>query len=105
MSIMPAGSYANWYDLNFNYRDKTYQCGNTVVHYTSHLLNSSPPSATYMHQWTGFALVQVMVCRQAITWTNAAILSIESLGTNINEISKQNFSFPEMHLKILSANW
>ena len=25
--------------------------------------NSSPPSATYMHQWTGSKLVQVMACR------------------------------------------
>ena len=25
-------------------------------------INSSPPSATYMHQWTGWALVQVMAC-------------------------------------------
>ena len=27
------------------------------------LLNSSPPSATYMRQWTGSTLVQVMACR------------------------------------------
>ena len=26
-------------------------------------LNSSTPSAAYMHQWTGSALVQVMACR------------------------------------------
>ena len=26
-------------------------------------VNSSPPSAAYMHQWTGSALVQVMACR------------------------------------------
>ena len=26
-------------------------------------LNSSPPSATNMHQWTGSALVQIMACR------------------------------------------
>ena len=26
-------------------------------------LNSSPPSTTYMRQWTGSALVQVMACR------------------------------------------
>ena len=29
----------------------------------SSFVNSSPPSATYMHQWTGSALVQVMACR------------------------------------------
>ena len=27
------------------------------------MLNSYPPSAAYMHQWTGSALVQVMACR------------------------------------------
>ena len=26
-------------------------------------VNSSPPSAPYMHQWTGSALIQVMACR------------------------------------------
>ena len=26
-------------------------------------INSSPPNATYMRQWTGSALVQVMACR------------------------------------------
>ena len=26
-------------------------------------INSSPPSAAYMHQWTGSALVQEMACR------------------------------------------
>ena len=25
--------------------------------------NSSPPSAAYMHQWIGSALVQIMACR------------------------------------------
>ena len=27
------------------------------------LINSSPPSAAFMHQWSGLALVQVMACR------------------------------------------
>ena len=27
------------------------------------MLNSSPPSATYMRQWTGSSLIQVMACR------------------------------------------
>ena len=26
-------------------------------------VNSSPPSAAYMHQWIGSALVQLMACR------------------------------------------
>ena len=45
------------------------------------------------------------VWRQAITWTNAHLLSIGPLGTNFNEIriTMQNFSFNKMHLKIVSA--
>ena len=26
-------------------------------------VNSSPPSAAYMRQWTGLALIQIMICR------------------------------------------
>ena len=37
-------------------------------------VNSSPPSATYMPIWL-----------QAITWTNAYLLSIGPLGTNFSE--------------------
>ena len=45
--------------------------------------------------------------RQAITWTNADLLIIESLGTNLSEIliKMQNFSFMKMYLKITSAKW
>ena len=45
--------------------------------------------------------------RQAIIWTNAEILLIGPLGTNINEIliSVQTFSFKKMHLKMSSAKW
>ena len=47
------------------------------------------------------------VRRQAITCTNADLLSIESLGTNFNEIliKTQNFSFTKMHLGMLTAKW
>ena len=46
-------------------------------------LRSSSPSAVYMREWTGSALVQVMapVRRQTITWTNADLLSVGPLGT------------------------
>ena len=45
--------------------------------------------------------------RQAITWTNAGILLIGPLGTNLNEIliKIQTFSFTKMHLKISSPKW
>ena len=42
------------------------------------------------------------VLHQAITWTNADLLSIGPLGIKFSEIQIeiQNFSFMEMHLKI-----
>ena len=45
--------------------------------------------------------------RQAIIWTNAGILLIGPLGTNLSEflIVIQTFSFNEMHLKMSSAKW
>ena len=43
--------------------------------------------------------------RQAITWTNAGILSIRTLGTNFSEILSEipTFSFKKIHLKMSSA--
>ena len=45
--------------------------------------------------------------RQAVTWTNAAILLIGPLGTNFSEIliGIQTLSFNKMHLKMPSAKW
>ena len=40
--------------------DKEYDMAYLVV-YT--FINSSPPSATYMRQWIGPTLVQIMACR------------------------------------------
>ena len=47
-----------------------------VIMITSCLNSPPPPSAAYMRWWTGSSLVQVMARRQAITWTNADLLSI-----------------------------
>ena len=60
-----------------------------------------------MCQWIRSALVQAMAWRQAITWTNADILSIGPLETSFSEIriKIQNFSFTKMHLKISSGKW
>ena len=57
------------------------------------VINSSPPSAAYMRQWTRSALAQIMARRQAIIWTIAGLLSIGPLGTNFSEIliKIQNF--------------
>ena len=45
--------------------------------------------------------------RQAIIETNAGILLTGPLGTKLGEIQikLQNFSFQEMHLKMLSGKW
>ena len=45
--------------------------------------------------------------RQAIIWTNAGILLIEPLPTNLSKISIKihTFSFKEIHLKMSSAKW
>ena len=40
------------------------------------LLNWSPPSAAYMRQWTDPEMGLSSDRRQAITWTNAHLLSI-----------------------------
>ena len=43
--------------------------------------------------------------RQVIIWTNAGILLIGPLGTNLSEIliEIQTFSFKKMHLKVSSG--
>ena len=45
--------------------------------------------------------------RQAIIWTNAGILLIGSLGTNLSEILIEipTFSFKKMRLKVSYAKW
>ena len=44
---------------------------------------------------------------QAIIWTNAEILTIRTLATNLSEILSEihTFSFQKMHLKMSSAKW
>ena len=69
------------------------------------------PSAAYMRQWTGSALVQVMACRIfGAKPLSKPMLGYCKTGTlrnklqwNCNQI--HNFSFTKMHLKISSAKW
>ena len=58
---------------------------------------------THWGQWRIYAPGR----RQAIIWTNAAILLIEHLGTNFSEIliKINTFSFKKMNLKISSGKW
>ena len=68
----------------------------------SNCINSSPPSAVYMSMnWvsivSGNGLLPVR--RQAITWTNAGLLSNRHMGTNFSEIWIRilSFSFKKIH--------
>ena len=72
-------------------------------------INSSPPSAAYMHQWIGSTLVQAMACTywcQAITWTNVASLSIGPLGTNFSKMNgnKKLFMHENAFEKVVCKN-
>ena len=49
----------------------------------------------------------MVICHQAITWTNADLLSVGPLGTNFSEILikiKKN-SLKKINLKMLFAKW
>ena len=65
------------------------------------------PSAAYMRQWIGSALVRIMVCRLF----GAKPLSKPILGytgplrINVSENQNTFLSFTKMHLKIASATW
>ena len=70
--------------------------------------NSFPPSTAYMCRQTVSALVHALAWRwQAITWTNADLLSIGPIGTKFSEnrIEILTVSFQKMHLKIFSGKW
>ena len=55
----------------------------------SDIFNSSPPSATYMRQWIGSALVQIMVCRlfgAKLGYCQLDFGNIFQLNLNMNSI-------------------
>ena len=94
-----------WYQFEYQ------QLNITAAPPSSHWVNSCPPSAAYMHQWIGSALVKIMACRlfgaKPLSKPVLGLFSIRPLGTNFSEISNkiQKFSFKKMHLKMLSAKW
>ena len=53
------------------------------------------------------ARIMLLGPRQAIIWTSAGILLIQTLGTNWSEILWEiyTFSFKKMRLKVSSAKW
>ena len=48
-----------------SFQEMHWKMSTNVIYFVQplNIVNSSPPSATYMHQWTGSALVKVMDCR------------------------------------------
>ena len=70
-------------------------------------INSSPPSAAYMHQWIGSDNGLSPIHHQSNICTNAGLLSIGPLETNFSEIwiKIKNFSFTKVHLKRASVKW
>ena len=99
---------SDWMILNESMDTWVYSCNlNVITHQwlnlKGDLFNLSPHNTTYMRQWSGPALVRC----QAITSTNADLLSTGPLGTNFSEIRIKitKFSFMKMHLKISSAKW
>ena len=84
---------------------------NNRYNHQGYVVNSAPPSAAYMHQGTGSALVHVMACRlfgaKPLPKPMLGYSQLDSEGTNLSEIliKIQNFSFTKMHLKISSSKW
>ena len=74
-------------------------------------LNWSPPSAAYMCQSIGLALVQIMACRlfgaKPLSKPMLGYCQLDPWGTNFSEIliKIQNFSFTKIHLKLSSVKW
>ena len=77
----------------------------------SHLVNSLSPSDAYISVGNLTVIGSNNGLspdrRQAIIWTNAAILSIRPLGRNFSEIVIEiyTFSLKKMHLKMLFGKW
>ena len=84
----------------------TYICctGQQLVDRKWTLRNPSPPGVTYMRQWIGSALVQIMACRifgvKSLA-TNVRTILIGPLGTNFSEILIEihTFSFEKTDFK------
>ena len=77
----------------------------TLVKVLPKCVNSSPPGAAYMRQWTGTALVQLMVCRlfspKPLFKPMLVHCQLDDRGTNFSEILIKILS--KMHLKASST--
>ena len=76
--------------------------------WVQNLISVMPLSLScYMHYHVLDIVKTILGRCQAIIWTNAGILIIQTLGTNFNEILSKirTFSFNKMHWKMLSGKW
>ena len=93
----------HWHNKSMEFCQNVAKC----LFSKSWLLTHHTPSVTYMRQWIGRALVQVMVCRlfDAKPLPEAMVTYCQ-LRTNFSEIwiEIQKLSFMIMHLEI-SAKW
>ena len=90
---------------------------NDILIYWHMFVLLSPDELTHWSRVTHICLSKLTIIgsdnglatgrRQAIMWTNAGILLIQTLGTNISKILSKihTFSFTEMHLKMSSGKW
>ena len=62
LSHLPVGIYISYIYFYFSLCGAFEKVMNLQL-FVCFINNSSPPSAAYMHQWTGSALVQIMACR------------------------------------------
>ena len=71
------------------------------------LMNSSPPSATYMRQWTGSSLVQVVACRlfgaKPLPEPMLAYSQLDSWKYISVKLGILSFSLKKMQLKMPSV--
>ena len=102
MALYDGNSPVDWRARNA----ESIPCQDVILDPSACWVHWSPPSATSVNLvsiGSGNGLSPVRW--QAISWTNADLLSIGPLGANLSEIQMEihNFSFMKMHLKMLSA--
>ena len=80
-----------------------------VWSYIFFLIKSSPPSAAYMRQCRGSALVQIMACRlygaEPLSKPMMGYCELDPYEQTSVKFQSKYFCFTKMHIKISSAKW
>ena len=93
------------------WKPQQYLANIPILYHCVRSIMTLSPGDTYMYQWIGSALVQVMAWHlfrcQTITWTNADFLSIGPLEIKLSEIwiKMRNIFLEKMWLKLMSAKY